>query len=563
MKVYLNGKELTGDYIVLQDTLNIHNRLREQKTCSFNFLKKGRPFPILKKYMPVEVYNNDTLIFKGYILKPKEVRTGIDIQEYNIQCVGTEHLASKRLIAKGYENRDVGYIVNDIWENFLQEEGITIGKIDGGVLIKQESFNYVKATEALKILADRVDYFHFIDDHKRLYFVRKNTFYSPYTISYRNIIGDVEVDRSQDEYRNIQYLTGCKEVTQDITEEIQGDGNTRTFTLKYPIAKEPTVEVKRGNGSFIQQTVGVNGLQDNRQFYWSYNSPTVSQDSEEQILGEDDTFRITYKGLYDIVVKAIDFEEVYKKAEIDGSSGKVEHAEEAKYEGFENALQAGNQMLDRYKKDTVIIRFVTLYEFRVGQLATATFEEKNIINEDFLITKVNMFMRDRTIFYEVEAAQGPGDESWVEFFIKDKEKSKALEGQEKSVVQVIHSYNKVWNEAETPNLFANPLRLPLILPFRLRIPSSTKIKYLAWYGSNGQELGRKQVVTEQISDTEVFTRAVIGANEFSGNIAKFKWIGGNATQEPNTGYVIAKESVNLQKSQLEVFQIERIDTKGW
>ena len=41
-----------------------------------------------------------------------------------------------------------------------------------------------------------------------------------------------------------------------------------------------------------------------------------------------------------------------------------------------------------------------------------------------------MFMRDRTIFYEVEAAT-TGGRIMGGIFIKDKEKSKALEGQEK------------------------------------------------------------------------------------------------------------------------------------
>ena len=565
MKVVLNGIELKGDYIVLQNTLNIEKQLREQKTCSFNFLKKNRPFPILRKFMPVEIYDeNDNIKFRGYINKPKEVRTGVDIQEYNISAVGAEYLTSKRVIARAYENQNVEDIVFDIWENFLQEEGVTVGQIDSGVIIKQESFNYVKANEALKRLADRVNYYFYVSNNKELYFVRKDTFHSPHEVNYENIIGDIEVDRSQDNYRNIQIFTGCKEVTQDITEEITGDGDKRTFTLKYPVAKEPLIEVRRGEGGVYEpQTVGVNGLQDNRQFYWTYNSNTITQDAEEDVLGDCCSVKITYKGLYNIVVRATDFDEVYKKASIDNSSGKIEYVEEANYEGFENALQAGYQLLDRNKQDTVIIKFLTLNEYKVGQLAIANFVEKNIENEEFLITRVNMFMQNKTLFYEVEAAQGPGDESWAEFFVKDKEKSRAMEGQEKSVVQVVYDYNKIWQIEETPNMFSDTLRLPLLLPFRLRIPSSNRIKYLAWLDNNGNELGRKQVVTESITATQVFTRAIIGATEYVGHIAGFKWLGGNATSEANTGFVIAEEVVDLDKTSLEVFQVERIDMKGW
>ena len=134
--------------IVQQNTLNITDRINSRSTASFRVFSKNNE----QKYnvgQEVTIIDNGDTIFAGTIsnvLETSETRNDVI---YQINAVDYCQLIDKRVVAKTYENKTVGYIVRDMINSIFSDEGITEGNIIEGPLIKKAVFNYMKGSEAL------------------------------------------------------------------------------------------------------------------------------------------------------------------------------------------------------------------------------------------------------------------------------------------------------------------------------------------------------------------------------------------------------------------------------
>jgi hypothetical protein len=212
-----------------------------------------------QQYQQVSIFDqNNTLIFSGYIDLPKEMKPGFaSFLTNQMACMDQRWLTDKRLIfsngpfpdvtlfpstilypavatfAKVYINRPYDVIVQDIFNNILSKEGVTIGAIFTGPLpsptlypsttlypngattnLSSVTFNYPTVTQALDALvkaasANNLAFYWTIDQNKQLWFVPysyvvNSTVVDGTHIDQVNIIP--YVNRANPLFRNTQYV---------------------------------------------------------------------------------------------------------------------------------------------------------------------------------------------------------------------------------------------------------------------------------------------------------------------------------------------------------------------
>jgi len=397
------------------------------------------------QWTQVVIYDaSNFLVFSGYITTPKAQKPGFQSSLlHSITCIDQHFLADKRRISASYVNKTCGFIVQDILNNILAAEGVTIGQIYDGLtpeptlypsttlypggnvgLIPQANFVYATVSQALDALVQEasaagVPYYWQIDQFKQLWFV-------PYTtVVNSTIIDGVTIDQAANPpsvtnanptYRNQQTILGGVAQTVTQTEVRKGDGNTQSFTMGYALASAPTITV---NGT--SQTVGIKGTT-GKQWYWAQGDPVVVQDSGQTKLISTDTLQVVYIGQYPSVAIAANNAQISYQASIDGTSGIVEDvAVDNTLSTAANALSEASNLLTRYAQQGTRFEFVTRTAgYAPGQLATANYAPFNLNNTQMLIESVQAGdqVDGINLWYRVVAIAGPYDTFWVAFFSK-------------------------------------------------------------------------------------------------------------------------------------------------
>src|SRR5260221_5262416 len=142
-----------------------------------------------QQFQQVQVQDgNGVLVFSGYITTPQEQKPGFpNALDTQIVCMDQHFLADKRVVATLYRNQTCGYIVNDMLNTILSQEGVTVGQIAAGPIVPVANFGYVSVASALDALvaaasSSGVPYYWQIDQNQALWFV-------PYTAVVGAIVG--------------------------------------------------------------------------------------------------------------------------------------------------------------------------------------------------------------------------------------------------------------------------------------------------------------------------------------------------------------------------------------
>lgn len=571
-----------------KNTLRIDDAIDERTTCRFDVIDMDGT-QSYRKGQNVEVYNNGVLIFAGVVETAKEIVIAQNgAKSHQINAVDWHYLADKRIIAKAYQNQTVGYIVRDIVENYLADEGVTIdfiahhtflstdqpvsypfqSTVDDGQLLTEAVFNYSRVSDALDTLAEKAGYWWRIDENKKLYFVARTAFKAPF-VATNNIMlkGSIAVDKGNPEYRNTQYIRGVKDVTDPQTEISVGDGDKKAFVVGYPIAKVPTIEVNLNGAGWVAQTVGIRGLDGGRNWYWSKSSNTVSQDDSATPLAKDvDKIRIVYQGEFDVVIKSRLQDEIDGLSTIDGTTGIVEDvADEPSASGRSAGFESANAKLKKFSIDGKKVSFKTWKKgLVIGQLLTVNLPQYGIIDEEFLIEAIAISKEDNKYYYDVRAVLGIGNQSWTKFFY-----AMATRGQtfvirenisEDQILTTLEEFTKIWEASDSPNIFKQVYAAADLFPSDTLFPTfeqDERVDYFAWY-SGATELGRK-AVTKQTDNLK--TTVILSPLEANATITHVGWWGGiKATSAIGTGVEVDKQAYDKVKTQLEAIQIDKTDT---
>ena len=277
------------------------------------------------------------------------------------------------------------------------------------------------------------DYYWYVDKWQQLHFgprlARPGAFPLQSVVDSANSSGfllympTVTTTTSADLFRSQQVMTNVTGLVTPPTEIKSADGSTTSWTLGYPVYSAPTILV---NGS--PATIGVQGIDNNRQFYWQVGSSSISYDSSLPKLPSGTIISITYVGQSTVndVVNSSTLQAA--QAIIEGNSGivaQIQSAQMGQTMGMTTAQATtfANGLLSRYGINNPIeLVGATRYQGLAPGTVIPLFlpEVMSTWNAQLPIIKVTTtaYIGNNGImyFYLIDATTGPNISSWQRAF---------------------------------------------------------------------------------------------------------------------------------------------------
>ena len=364
----------------------------------------------------ISVYDDNVLIFSGSIDEVEEEETDPNNLYYYCRCVDHNQKADKRQIIDVVLSKNAGDIVREHILPVLAEEGITEGTIQDGVLITKAVFNYITGSQALDYLKDLSGFSWNIDYEKRLNFFSRTTNHSPFELTGSLSHHGFRRKKTRVDYFNTLYTRGGLARTTNQVNKFKGDGTSQTFVTRFPVAELPKIFLN--DVEIDSEEIGVNGLDTDKKFYFSYNSNVLSQDITETPLGESDELKVEYIGLYPLLTKSEETEEITKRGQIEsGTSGIYERiVEERNINEREQAIQFADGKLIKYARIPSIVSFATTVKgLKAGQLLKVN-KQLYGISDSFLIEKLNVYVDNKIVTYSAKCLDGSMLGGWEMYF---------------------------------------------------------------------------------------------------------------------------------------------------
>ena len=412
---------------VQKNSLSYTDTLNDRTTCSFIAID---PTFDIDVGMEVTVEEDSVVIFVGTVDSVSE--NGDKTNYVSVACVDFSQLIDKRIIANSYENEIAGDIVRDFINTVFTEEGITEGNVQDGPVISKAVFNYDSGNIGMNYLADTTGFNWEINNLKQLNFFDRSTFVSPFELNdFSHNYKDLTVKKSRSNYRNRQYIRAGTDTTAEIPLEKptpKPDGVSKTFVVRLPIAQKPrifinTVEV---DPAFI----GINGVDKDMKYYFSYNSNAITQDNSQTLLIDTQVIEITYKGLYPLLVVTELSGQVSARKVIEGGSGVHENIiQESNLDTRQAAMDFAQGKLEKYGIIPKVVTFNTYDKgLRAGQLLSIT-NTKHNLSGTFLIDSVSGRNDGILTLYSIRCLDGASVGGWEQLF------KTLLQGNKKLVIR--------------------------------------------------------------------------------------------------------------------------------
>lgn len=490
MQILIGGIDRTDNFRT--NSLEISDVINEKSTGRIQLYDESGLLDIVEGN-PIQVYdNNAILIFSGYIYFPKKfIPIGQNIIFYDCDLVDNHLIADRFLVAETFLNISASDIVFNLFYNYLFPEGITLGEIDGvslfpldslypseslfpftsTVILERISFPRIgNVTDALNEIAEITGYDWYIDYDKKFYFIPKTAINAPFSIMDTSAILNINVRENKTKYRNRQYIRGGFSTTDTINLESPTpipDGISRTFVTRFPLSGKPRIFV---NSSEVDSgDIGVNGSDQNKKYYYRYNSQTITQDNNETVLTSSDTIEITYKGLFPIATVSDEPSAIAERASIEGGSGIYERIDvDLQISSREEALEIASGKLRKYTKILKEITFDTFTSgLSSGQLININLPKYNI-SSDFLIDRVDIAELDGkgNFQYSIHAVDGETFGGWQNFFKDLMRQNLKLSIRENEILILTNSIieSDYWSETNTFNILACALPSEILFP---------------------------------------------------------------------------------------------------
>jgi hypothetical protein len=240
-----------------------------------------------------------------------------------VQASGYELLLdSQRVNTVEYVGQKLNDILRDLVNTYAAGDGIDLTSVPagGGPTVTRVEFSDVRSvSDAITAACEQVSRKWVIDADKKLKTIDVTSGSSLYTIgtSSANVLANTfEVSESLEEYANRITLRMPNATTDLQTESFVGDGTTKQWTLVYPVASVPTVDV---NGT--AKTIGIDGVDTGKDFYWNAGSAVITQDSGASALTGAETLTVAYIGTALVSVTVNDTAQQAARAAIELTSG--------------------------------------------------------------------------------------------------------------------------------------------------------------------------------------------------------------------------------------------------
>lgn len=462
-----------ADVQVVENTLRIEDTIEIRSVATFTV--ETTSASDFRKGQFVEILDGSALVWTGVLEKPAvAAEPPGDVNVWELQAVDWHEICDRRIVAASYENMAVGAVVLDVFTRFLGGETLTVDTIETGPVVLEAVFNYITVAEAFDALAEKAGFTWWIDRFRRLHFRSRGSVAAPWSLTWDDCDdAPPTLANGAPLYRNRQYIRGARDITDPQAESFVGDGVAQAFTLGFPAAKAPTVKV---NG--VTKTLGIRGLETGFEWYWQKDSEVISQDLTGVPLTSSDTLQVTYQGTFPVVVVSQDAAEIVRLKTVRGfGTGLVELVDDEPLTTTrEAAFESAAAKLAKYAAAGRTLHFRTVRSgLAPGQLLTVTLAEYGLTAEDFLITEVEISEEDSTIWYGVEAVQGPVGEAWVRFFDRMVRgggfvlRENIAEGETLALLELV-AESWSWGESVTPTVNACPTPSTTLFPSTSLLP---------------------------------------------------------------------------------------------
>ena len=405
-------------------TLSISGSLGTRTTASLQTVDHPPFTSVVEVGQVVEIRDETgSLIFAGTVDSvEEEIDASKRLRVKRLACVDYTQIADRHLVAYVYQPDEehptvcAGDVIKDIVARFFIYGGVTedvdTSLVETGPAIEKFVFNYVPASQAFDDIAELAGYIWYIDYEKRLHFTPKDRNAAPFGLTetsrnWRNL----KVSESRELYRNRQIVRAGTALTDPrIDTVVAAEADQKLFEVPFPVGTASAVTVNS-----VAKTLGVNGLHEGRDFYWSYGSNVLTA---EIAPGVGAVIALTYQGMFQILVdERIDAEILARRA-LEGGTGVYEAiADDPAINMQPVAVQKALAYLRKHGVIPQTVRFETdCPGLRPGQLITIKFVSAGL-NDYYLIESVNMRdLQGRINRYQVSAVSGDALGGWLEWF---------------------------------------------------------------------------------------------------------------------------------------------------
>lgn len=181
--------------------------------------------------------NNGVREFGGIVTEVTEVDIGGDL-EYAVSAKSYDVWFNRKLVVNFYASMTADALVKQIVQSFCS--GFTTANVLAGYTLPPQFFNYVKPSDAIKKIAEQIEYGWYIDYYKDVHFYPIESFVSPLSSNTLNVemdttnYADLKLKEDGTQLKTRIYLKGFKSrVGTPITLTYIADGYTSQWSLGY------------------------------------------------------------------------------------------------------------------------------------------------------------------------------------------------------------------------------------------------------------------------------------------------------------------------------------------
>src|SRR6266849_2809056 len=271
----------------------------------------------------------------------------------------------------------------------------------------------------IQSLADTADKWWGMDDNKALSFRQRQAVPAPWPVSESDLVAFTVLPAySGNAYRNRQTIINVVDTIQVNNEQKVADGTATSWAMGYRLAGAPTITV-----GGVNKSVGVKGIDTNKDFYWLLNDVNIVQDSNAALIPNLTVISVTYLGNFDTLYTEDRLAEQTLRASIEQvSSGIVENVVDGAGIPMAAAIAMASGLLTKFAKTAVtLVGSTRRWGLLPGMLANVFILSYPLMfDRQLLITKVVLtptIENNNTVYIAaIEATDGPSLGSWSRVF---------------------------------------------------------------------------------------------------------------------------------------------------
>lgn len=296
-----------------------------------------------------------------------------------------------KLVVEEYTAQSASDIVLDIITKYVDPSFDDSGVLSGAPTIDFIQFNYVKVSDAIKKLCDRVGWQWYVDYDKVIrFFNAEDTLTpAPEEITAITQVFGLEFDADVSDLRNRVYALGGKYLSDPYTYEIKADGVSDAWVLPH-MPFNISMEVNE-----VTQTIGIENVDNPASFQFLYNAKERRVTRSTGTRPADGlTISWVYQYEIDIVTVAEDLASQAAIAAIQGGDGVYEdRVADETLVTIESVEALAQSVINQYSNPYITGSYITRVDgYVTGQLVRINLPALGIDNT-YMVQMVETFYR--------------------------------------------------------------------------------------------------------------------------------------------------------------------------